>query len=662
MNVTMNARMNEKEFNVLASIHKRQGINIEKILSDTRGLTEKELETIISGLTAKGFIAEARLTDDAYKALEPFKVDSAIIMSAGVSSRCLPFSKIIPKGLFEIKGEILLERQIMQMQSAGIGRIILVVGYMKEKFYYLKEKYGIIIIENDDFIERNNNYSLFLAQKYIGNSYICCSDIYYPENLFSQYEYDSYFSCKFSEAFIDEYCITGTKNNYITKIEKGGKSCWYTMGHFYMSKAISEKFIELLNIERDLPEVKKMIFDDFHIKHINKLPLRIKEFKDDEILEFDTLQEAIDFDGDFRQFIIDKSVKDWVDEYSGIKRYNTVPTEQSTGRLHLNENLFLPSPRCLDVLKDTSLLEIATYDARGSDILETEIARVFNLPVQNVFIHNGSSDVIKTVLNLALHKDHNVLIPNLAWNYYRAIISLKFAKCVPYNIIEQEDTFCHDIDDIMRKAKESNPKLIIICTPNNPTGNLISDEDLERIVSGNPHSLVLVDEAYWGFSDTEYDYVKYLHKYKNVVFARTLSKFFGLAGIRIGFGICSDEAKEIIDLDLPTFRTSIISRKLGVAVLQDRDYYSGFKKEIIKIRSWFTEEINRIDGFKAFRSDSNFVLVKASGYDAKEVKSWFERSGILVRLVSEDAFKGFRISIGPRTLMETVLNEIRINA
>lgn len=604
---------------------------------------------------------KAESTPEARKALEPYKVDSAIIMAAGISSRCLPFSKIIPKGLFEIKGEVLLERQIRQMQSAGINTIVLVAGYMKEKFYYLKEKFGIILIENNDFIERNNNHSLFLAQEYLKNSYICCSDIFYPENVFSQYEYDSYFACKYSEKFIDEYCITGTKNNYITKIDHGGKDCWYTMGHVYFNKTVSEKFIELLNIEHDYPEVKKMIFDDFHIKHINKLPARIKEYKDDEILEFDTLQEAIDFDGDFRQFMIDNSVKDWVDEYSGIKRYNTIPTEQITGRLHLNENLYLPSPVCLDVLKNITLEDISSYDAKGTDILEAEIGRVMDLPVQNIFIHNGSADVIKTVLNLALKKEHNVLIPNLAWNYYKAIVSLKFAKCVPYKIIEKENTFQHDIDDILAKAKEYNPKVIIITTPNNPTGNLISDSDLEKIISENPHSLILVDEAYWGFSDTEYDYKKYLTSYKNAVFARTLSKYYGLAGVRIGFGICSDVAREIIDLDLPTFRTSIISRKLGVAVLQDTAYYNNFKQEIIKSRKWFIEEINKIRGLKAFNSDSNFVLVKTVSIDAKEVKSWFEKSGILVRLVSEEKLQGLRITVGPHAIMEKALNIIHVN-
>ena len=653
--------MTEIEFIILSSVHKNSKLEIEKIVSENQAYTSDNYKNTVISLQNKNWISGEKINPAAYSALESYKVDSAIIMAAGISSRCLPFSRIIPKGLFEIRGEILLERQIKQLQSTGIDKIVLVVGYMKEKFYYLKDKFGITLIENDDFIERNNNHSLFLSQKYFKNTYICCSDIYYPQNPFSQYEYDSYFACKYSDTFIDEYCITGTNNNYITKIDRGGKDCWYTIGHVYFNNTVSEKFIDLLNIEHDYPDVKDMKLDDFHIKHINKLPAIIKKCKNEEILEFDTLQEAVDFDGDFRQFMIDNSVKDWVDEYAGIKRYIQIPTNQKTGRLHLNENLFLPTPKCLEVLRNVSLEDMAAYDSSGNDILETEISKVYGLPLQNIFLHNGSADVIKTVINLAIKKDHIVLIPNIAWNYYKAAISLKFAKCVPYNIIENEDSFSHDIDDILTKAKKYNPKIIIITTPNNPTGNLIGESDLQRIISENPHSLILVDEAYWGFSEFEFDYNKYLNKYKNVVFARTLSKYYGIAGVRVGFGICSDEAKEIIDLDLPTFRTSILSRKIGVAVLQDPDYYSNFKKEIINIRDWFISEINKIKGFKAFKSDSNFIFIKTNNYEPKEVKSWLEKNGILIRLVTEETIKGLRITIGPRKLMEKALSIIQVN-
>jgi len=645
--------MDREQFEIIKAIHCKSFKNNPK---------DNKLNDILNYLKKENFITgNLAITDSGYKFLEQYKVKNAVIMAAGISSRCLPFSKIIPKGLFKIKNEVLIERQIKQLQSAGIKNIVLVVGYMKEKFLYLKDLFNLIIIENDDYIDRNNNHSLFLSQNYLDNAYICCSDIYYPHNVFSLYEYDSNFACKYSDEYIDEYCITETKNNYITKIQRGAKNCWYTMGHVYFSKSFSEQFIDLLNKEHDYPEVKKMIFDDFHIKHIDKLPAYITEFNLYDILEFDTLQEAIDFDGDFRKFIIDNSFKNWVNEYSGIKRYNTIPTEQKHKRLHLNENLFLPTPKCLDLLKSFTLEDLSIYDAAENDILELELSRVLGLDIQNIFIHNGSADVIKTLLNLTLKKDHNVLIPNLSWNYYKAISSLKFANCVTYNIVEGENAFYHDIDDINRKANKYHPKMIIITTPNNPTGNSISIESLKNTISDNPHSLFLIDEAYWGYSDINYNYKEYLDNFRNVVFTRTFSKFYGLAGVRIGFGICSDVAKEIIDLDLPTFRTSSIGRKLCLTVLNDVQYYDDLKIKIMGIRDWFINELNKIKGVKAYNSDSNFVFVKFPNHNIKEVKSWLDKKEILTRLVFEDPVYGLRITIGPKNNMEEVLNIINLN-
>ena len=306
--------MKEIEFNVLTNIYKNKEINTEKILSENKGLNNDELKSIILDLKNRDFITEAGLSKEANAALEPYKVDCAIIMAAGICRRCRPLSNIIPKGLFRIKGEILLERQIMQLKSAGVNQIVLVVGYMKEQFNYLVDKFGVTLVVNDDYIERNNLYSLYVAQKYLKNTYICCSDLYYPRNFFSQYEYDSYFACKFSDGFADEYCITETKDGYITKIENGGVGCWYDNGHVYFNKTFNQKYIEFLNNEWDLPEAQKMYFNTLYIKHIDKLPARIKEFKDDDIFEFDTMREAINFDGDFRQFIVDKLGKDWVEE------------------------------------------------------------------------------------------------------------------------------------------------------------------------------------------------------------------------------------------------------------------------------------------------------------------------------------------------------------
>ena len=107
------------------------------------------------------------------------KVDNAVIMAAGISSRFAPISFEKPKALIKVKNEILIERQIRQIQEAGIQEIIVVVGYKKEQFSYLQEKFGVVIVENPEYAVRNNNGSIYAVRKYLKNSYICSADNYF---------------------------------------------------------------------------------------------------------------------------------------------------------------------------------------------------------------------------------------------------------------------------------------------------------------------------------------------------------------------------------------------------------------------------------------------------------------------------------------------------
>ena len=295
--------MNEKEFSVLAYIHKNKNADAEKILFENRGLYIDELKIIMEEFKNRNWIAGNEVTPAGYTALEPYKVDNAIIMAAGRSVRCLPLSQVIPKGLFRIKGEIMLEREIQQLKEAGINEIILVVGYLKEKFFYLKDKYNITIIENPEYDTRNNIHSLYVAKEYMKNSYICCSDNYFRYNVFRDYVYDSYYACKYSREFIDEFCVTKMRDGYITNVKRGGADAWYTMGEAYFNRDFSSTFTKLLVSEYNDPEVHKMLMDDYHIKHIDVLKLRKKEYDSEDVKEFDTLNEIKEFDSFFTNFI-----------------------------------------------------------------------------------------------------------------------------------------------------------------------------------------------------------------------------------------------------------------------------------------------------------------------------------------------------------------------
>ena len=225
-----------------------------------------------------------------------YNVDNAIIMAAGVSSRFAPLSYEKPKALITVNGEVLIERQIRQLREVGINEIVVVVGYKKEQFYYLKEKFGVIIVENPEYNTRNNNASIYVAQKYIHNSYICSADNYFTQNPFTKMVEESFYSVVYSNGKTDEWCVDIDDNEYITGVKIGGENSWYMLGHVFWSESFSEKFLGILNDEYNLPQTKNLLWESIYINHIDELKMKIKKYDDNYIFEFDTLDELRKFD------------------------------------------------------------------------------------------------------------------------------------------------------------------------------------------------------------------------------------------------------------------------------------------------------------------------------------------------------------------------------
>lgn len=225
-----------------------------------------------------------------------YNVDNAIIMAAGVSSRFAPLSYEKPKALITVNGEVLIERQIRQLREVGINEIVVVVGYKKEQFCYLKEKFGVIIVENQEYNTRNNNASIYVAQKYIHNSYICSADNYFTQNPFTKMVEESFYSVVYSNGKTDEWCVDIDNNEYITGVKIGGENSWYMLGHVFWSESFSEKFLGILNDEYNLPQTKNLLWESIYINHIDELKMKVKKYDDNYIFEFDTLDELRNFD------------------------------------------------------------------------------------------------------------------------------------------------------------------------------------------------------------------------------------------------------------------------------------------------------------------------------------------------------------------------------
>lgn len=227
------------------------------------------------------------------------KVDNAIIMAAGTASRFAPLSFELPKALIEVRGEVLIERQIKQLKEAGIDEVIIVTGYKAEQFEYLKDEFGVKLVHNPDYLTRNNNSSIWVVRDYLKNSYICSSDNYFFNNPFEAEVDDSYYSAIYVEGKTNEWCIEEEKG-WIKNVVVGGRDSWVMLGHVFWSEEFSKKFIAILDKEYDLPETADKLWETIFIDHIDELDMKIRKYPADFIFEFDTLDELRDFDESYK--------------------------------------------------------------------------------------------------------------------------------------------------------------------------------------------------------------------------------------------------------------------------------------------------------------------------------------------------------------------------
>ena len=218
-----------------------------------------------------------------------------------MSSRFAPLSYEKPKGLLEVKNEILIERQINQLHEAGIDDITIVVGYMKEKFFYLERKFGVKLVINEDYYRFNNPSTLMLVADQLKNTYICSSDNYFTENVFDSYVYKPYYATEVAESDTEEYCVTANESGVITSVSIGGKAgSLYMIGHVYFTKEFSSKFVEILKDEYENNQSSRTgLWENIYMRNLKTLQLYAKKYEKGTIQEFDSLEELRSFDKNY---------------------------------------------------------------------------------------------------------------------------------------------------------------------------------------------------------------------------------------------------------------------------------------------------------------------------------------------------------------------------
>lgn len=292
--------LTEKEFYTLRTIAFESGSITQRELVEATGYSLGTINKIVNSFIGKEYIdSEYKLMQKGQSILESFKVRNAIILAAGMTADNNPIAKNIPKGLFIVKGEVLVERLIKQLKEAGIDNIIVVVGFRMDQFFYLEEKYGIKIVANASYMSRSNNGSLFCIRQELGNSYIIPNDEYFEKNVFCKYEYKSYYAVVHSESKSKEAFVRLDDSDRIMGVYKGGESGWTMLGHSYLSVEFCEKYVNWLEVVYDRYETKRMFWEEIFYPHLSEVELFARRYDKGVIYEFDELSELKGFDDQF---------------------------------------------------------------------------------------------------------------------------------------------------------------------------------------------------------------------------------------------------------------------------------------------------------------------------------------------------------------------------
>lgn len=286
--------------------------------------------------------------------------------------------------------------------------------------------------------------------------------------------------------------------------------------------------------------------------------------------------------------------------------------------------------------------------------LKHRISEIKNMPAGQIFLGNGSDEPIDLLIRAFCEPGiDNVLIPQPTYGMYTVSaeinnVAIKTVKLTP--------DFDVDVAAV-QQAVDLNTKLIFLCSPNNPSGNLLSFEKVKQVISSFS-GLVIVDEAYIDF--TSYPgFLPLINQYSNLVVLQTLSKAWGLAAIRLGMCFANKDIINVLNKIKPPYNISILSQNAAVEGLQKIEKKNAWVKELISQREWLAKELTKINAIKkVYPSDANFLLVKIS--NAREAYNQLVSRGIIVRdrsnvILCDDCL---RITVGTPLENQTLLKEL----
>ena len=326
------------------------------------------------------------------------------------------------------------------------------------------------------------------------------------------------------------------------------------------------------------------------------------------------------------------------------------PQDKKYIKLNTNESPFPPSPSVINAITESEVKDLRLYCDPECKKLRSALAKRYNVEPENVFLSNGSDDILN--FSFFAYGEKGVAFANITYGFYSVFADLYNLETT---VIPLKSDFTIDCNAFCNQNK-----LVVIANPNAPTGIELPLEKIEKIIVSNPESIVLIDEAYVDFGGKSC--VELTKKYKNLLCVGTFSKSRSMAGARLGFAIADKEL--IADLEKIKYSTNPyninrLTQVAGKAAIESDSYYMDNCKKIIENRSYTENELEKL-GFSVLPSRANFIFAKSDKIGGKELYEKLKANGVLIRHFEKDRIKDYnRITIGSKEEMEIFISKVK---
>ncbi|HBI8351426.1 TPA: histidinol-phosphate transaminase [Clostridioides difficile] len=286
-----------------------------------------------------------------------------------------------------------------------------------------------------------------------------------------------------------------------------------------------------------------------------------------------------------------------------------------------------------------------------SDLKESIIdyINISGVNKKNLLVGNGSSEIIDLIIHTFVDKDEVILSFSPSFSMYSIYSQINGSKFIG---VESDENLVINIDNVIEKVKENNPKIVIVCNPNNPTGTILKREEIIKLLDST-NSLVVLDEAYMDFG--EESMLSDVFKYDNLIVLRTLSKAFGLAGIRTGYMLSNSSLINSVEKVRPPYNLNSLSDFIATRALRNKDVVKAYIKEVKEEREVLYEEMIGM-GIKAYKSQANFILFYS---EIENLSQKLIDRGVLIRKFGGKLENYYRVTIGDKEENSMFVGAIR---